>query len=108
MLLAGVVALCAESCSWLKAVIGPIHLDLHKADVVFVLDEATQYDLNALSENVMLMMLPLIVGLYELKTTSNLTKLLSSTTNTAKRCFTEVIWCAASTVVLLSPVPRIR
>ena len=79
MLRAGVLALRAESCSWLKAAFGCIHLDLHKTDVVFVLEESKrEFDLDSLTENLMLMMLPFIVGLFELKTTNNLTKRLSS------------------------------
>lgn len=73
MLHAGVLALRAESCNWLKAAFGSIHLNLHKTDVVFLLEEArSEYQLNSLSENLMLIMLPFVVGLYELKTTKDL------------------------------------
>lgn len=87
MLCAGVLALRAESCSWLRAAFGCIHLDLHKTDVVFVLEGARrEFDLNFLTENLMLMMLPFIVGLYELKTTNNLTKRLSSMASHSFAC----------------------
>ena len=69
---AGVLALCAESCSWLKAAFGCIQLDLHKTDIVFVSEESRrESDLDSLTENLMLMMSPFIVGLYELKTTNS-------------------------------------
>ncbi len=83
MLHAGVFALRAESCSWLKAAFGSIQLNLHKTDVVFLLEEAkSEYNLDSLSENLMLMLLPFIVGLYELKTTENLEQRLSSKLST--------------------------
>ena len=51
-----------------------------QTDVVFVLEESKrEFDLDSLTENLMLMIWPFVVGLYELKTTNNLTKRLSST-----------------------------
>ena len=79
MLLAGVLRLAsrAESCSWLKAAFGCTHL--HKTDIVFVLEESRrEFGLGSLTEKLWLMMLPSLVGLYELKTTNNLTNRLSS------------------------------
>lgn len=79
MVHAGVFALRADSCSWLKAAFGSIHLNLHKTTVAFLLEEAkTEYNLNSSSDILMLMMLPFVVGLYELKTTENLEQRLSS------------------------------
>ncbi len=95
MLHAGVFALRAESCSWLKAAFGSIHLDLHKTTMVFLLEEAkSEYNLDSLSENLMLMMLPFVVGLYELKTTKNLEQRLSSKLSTLCRFSVEDVWCA--------------
>ena len=84
---AGVLALCAESCSWLKAAFGCIHLDLHNTDVVFVLEEARrEFDLESLTESLMSMMLPFVVGLYELKTSKDLTKRLSGMKSYSVAC----------------------
>ena len=95
MLHAGVFALRAESCSWLKAAFGSIHLNLHKTTVVFLLEEAkSEYNLDSLSENLMLMMLPFVVGLYELKTTKDLEERLSSKLSTLRYTFVEDVWCA--------------
>ena len=95
MLHAGVFALRAEFCSWFKAAFGSICLNLHKTNVVFLSEEAkSEYDLDSLPENLMLMMLPFVVGLYELKTTKNLEQCLSSKLGILHYMFMEDVWCA--------------
>ena len=103
MLRAGVLALHTESCSWLKAAFGCIHLDLHQVDFVSVLEESKrEFDLDPLTENLMLMMLPFIVRLYELKATNNLTMRLSSMQSHSVACL--LFGCVTQISAVLSSV----